>query len=269
MAIFEFNNYKIFLKSEIKARPGSGRGELSRLADYLGVNATMVSQVMAGPKDFTLEQAKKVAEYFALPKLDTDYFLILVQIERAGSEDLKTYFREKRDEIKKQSLQVSKRIVSEKKLNDVEKSIFYSSKLYSAIHLFTSIKEGVSLEEILERFDISRLLAQEIMQFLLLTELCIYEKGRYKMGTQSTHIDKGSPFLIKHHSNWRISAIQKSESLKDEELMFTANISLSRRDFEKIRDLLMQTIQEISKTVKDSTAEDIANLNIDFFWIDS
>lgn len=267
MSIFEFNDYKAFLRTEIKSKPGAGRGELSRLADHLGVNATMVSQVMAGPKDFTLEQAKKVAEYFVLPKLETDYLLILVQIERSGTQDLKNYFREKREEIKKESLKISKRITSERKLTDLERSIFYSSHLYSAIHLFCSVNDGQSLESILEKFDISRVRAQEILQFLLSAGLCIQDKGLYKMGNQSTHVEKGSPFLIKHHSNWRIAAIQKSENIADEEMMFTANISLSQKDFVNIRETLMQTIQEISKTVKDSPAEEIANLNIDLFWI--
>lgn len=269
MAVFEYNDYKSFIRTEIKSRAGRGRGEFSRLAEHLGVNATMVSQVMAGSKDFTLEQAKKVADYFILPPIETDYFLILVQIERAGTQDLKNYFREKRDELKKESLQISKRIVSERKLNDLERSIFYSSGLYSAIHLYTSLDREANFEDIINKFDISRARAQEILQFLLSTGLCVQEKGRYRMGTQSTHVEKSSPFLIKHHSNWRIAAIQKSENLSDEEMMFTANISLSKKDFGKIRESLIQTVQEVSKTVKDSSPEDIANLNIDFFWINS
>ncbi|MDG0817192.1 TIGR02147 family protein [Bdellovibrio svalbardensis] len=269
MSIFEFNDYKAFLRSEIKKRPGAGRGELSRLSEFLGINATMVSQVMSGPKDFTLEQAKKIAEYFVLPKVETDFFITLIQIERAGTQDLKNYFREKRDEIKKESLKISNRIVSEKRLTDLERSIFYSSHLYSAIHLFCSVGNGQSLESILKKFEISRQRAQEILQFLLSNGLCIQKNGLYMMGTQSTHVEKGSPFLIKHHSNWRIAAIQKSENIADNEMMFTANISLSQKDFAKIRETLMQTIQEISETVKASPAEEIANLNIDLFWIDS
>lgn len=267
MSIFEFNDYKLFLRSEIRRRPNSGRGEFSRLAEYLGINATMVSQIMTGSKDFTLEQAKKVSTYFALPKLETDYLLILVQVERAGTQDLKNYFREKRDELRRESQKISKRISSERVLTDLQRSIFYASHLYSAIHLFCSVDDGQDLESIIKKFDITRTRAQEILQFLISTGLCIQVNGLYKMGTQSTHVEKGSPFLIKHHSNWRIAAIQKSEDISDDEMMFTANISLSKKDFNKIRETLMQSIQEIANTVKDSPAEEIANLNIDLFWI--
>ncbi|MNT19470.1 hypothetical protein D3C72_1547300 [compost metagenome] len=87
------------------------------------------------------------------------------------------------------------------------------------------------------------------------------------MAQQSTHLEKGSPFLIKHHGNWRVEAIQKSEVLTDEEMMFTANVSLNKEDFLKIRETLVKTIQDVLKTVKDSPAEDVANLNIDLFWM--
>lgn len=267
MTIFEFIDYKKFLKSEIKKRPKHGRGEISRLAEFLNVNSTMVSQIITGEKNFTIEQAKKVAEFFILPKLETDYFLILVQIERAGTFDLKNYFREKRDEIKKESLKISKRVSNDKPLSDLERSVFYSSWVYSAVHLFCSVDEGQTLEQIIVRFDLSRLRAQEVLQFLLSSGLVINENGKYKMASKSTHVEKGSPFLIKHHANWRVTALQKSEDLAESELMYTGNISLSKSDFSKIREQLVATIQDVIKTVKASPAEDVANLSIDLFWM--
>ncbi len=267
MSIFDFKDYRAFLKSEIKSRPHKGRGELSRISDHLGVNSTMLSQVMSGLKEFSLEQAKRVCDYLALPKLETDYFLILVQLERAGTHDLKDYFREKREEMKKSSLEISKRIRTDRSLTDLERSVFYSSGLYSAIHIFTSLESGKTLEQVVEKFNIPRSRVQEILRFLLEAGLVSSNNGIFIPTVQSTHIEKGSPFLVKHHSNWRVAAIQKSESLSSEEMMFTANISISKKDFEKIREQLVTAIQEISQIVKDSPSEEIANLNIDWFWI--
>jgi hypothetical protein len=105
------------------------------------------------------------------------------------------------------------------------------------------------------------------LQFLISSGLIQHESGIYRMQTKSTHVEKGSPFLLKHHSNWRISAIQKSEILSDSEMMYTGNISLSKSDFSKIREELILTIQNVLKKVKDSPAEDVANLNIDLFWM--
>ncbi len=91
--------------------------------------------------------------------------------------------------------------------------------------------------------------------------------GVFSSGPVATHLEKKSPLLVKHHTNWRLKAIQYAEQLSDQELMYSANISVSRKDFERIREELMTTIQKFIGIVKDSPAEDIAQFNLDFFWI--
>jgi uncharacterized protein (TIGR02147 family) len=267
MSIFNYKDYRHFIRQTVESFPKSGRGEWARLAEHLGVNATMISQVLSGSKDFSIEQAQKVGMFFGLQKMELDYFILFVQIERAGTHELKTYYKEKQNDLKKSALQVANRIVSERPLTDLERSVFYSSKFYSAIHLYCSINEGATVESLLQKFKIPRNRILEILQFLVSTGLCKHENGRYLMHNQSTHVEKGSPFLLKHHSNWRMEAVQKCEQLTDEELMFTANISLSKEDFPLIRESLVAMIQKLTVKIKDSPAEEIANLNIDFFWI--
>lgn len=267
MSIFKSSDYRQFIRQTVQGFPHGGRGEWARLAEHLNVNATMISQVLSGAKDFSIEQAQKVGLFFGLQKMELDYFILLVQIERAGTHELKTYYKEKQNELKKSALQMANRIPITRPLTDLERSIFYSSKFYSAIHLYCSLDEGATVESLGQRFKLSRNRILEILQFLVSTQLCRHSDGRYFMDRQSTHVEKGSPFLLKHHSNWRLEAAQKSEQLTDEELMFTANVSLSKEDFALIRETMVNTIQKVLAKVKDSPAEEIANLNIDFFWI--
>jgi uncharacterized protein (TIGR02147 family) len=267
MAIFESSNYRIFLNNRMKKLQVSGRGVKTKLAEHLNINSTMISQILSGTKDFSIEQAIKVAQYLGLQKLETDYFIILVQIERAGTQDLKHYYLEKRNQLRKDSLKLANRIQSDKELTDLERSIFYSSKIYSSIHLFTSLGKGKTLDEILERFDLKRNRAREIISFLLSAGLIIDKNGIYHMEGKSTHVEKGSPFLLNHHINWRIKSVDKAERLSAEEMMYTGNFSLSKKDFLKVREELVQSLQRVIDTVKESPAEELANLNIDFFWI--
>ena len=78
---------------------------------------------------------------------------------------------------------------------------------------------------------------------------------------------KKSPFLARHHVNWRLKAIQYSETLTDQELMYSANISISKIDFDSFREELVMLIQKFVKLVEKSPAEEIAQFNLDFFWI--
>ena len=105
------------------------------------------------------------------------------------------------------------------------------------------------------------------MNFLVSSGLCIFVNGQYQMGTQSTHVGSDSPHLMKHHTNWRLQAIEAIENLDEQELMYTVQVSLSKKDFQKLREEMVQFIKQFLDTVYPSPAEEIANLNIDWFWI--
>jgi len=268
MSIFQYSHYKDFLKAYIVALPKKGRGEINRMAEYLRVHPTLISQVLNGnSKDFTAEQGYKLCDYLGLQSIEADYWILLVQRERAGTSEFKKYFSAKIDEIKKTSMQVAKRLDRHHRLTDRERSVFYSSWLYSAIRLFTSVGKGQNADSIAERFSISRSEASRILNFLKNTNLCIEKNGSYYLGPQHTHLEFGSPFLSRHHINWRIKAMQRSENLQDEEMMFTAPFSISKNDFIRIREELMKLIKTATKQIKDSPAEEIACLNLDLFWI--
>jgi uncharacterized protein (TIGR02147 family) len=267
MSIFDKNNYRAIFEERLKKLPKSGRGVKAQLAAYLNINSTMISQILSGNKDFSIEQAQKAAEFLGLSKLEMDYFITLVQIERAGNVDLKKYFSEKKEALKKESLKLSKRLGADIALTDLERSIFYSSKLYSSIHLFTSLEGGKSIDEITKRFALKRTRAMEVISFLLSAGLISEHDGKYSMEGKTTHVEKGSPFLLNHHTNWRVLAIEKAESITEDEMMYTGNFSLSKKDFLVIREELVATLQKVVKTVQDSPAEDLANLNIDLFWM--
>src|SRR5690606_26718726 len=96
-------------------------------------------------------------KYLAHTEIETDYFALMVQYERAGTTELKKYIEKKIEALRLEALKLSKRISHEKKLSDNQRSIFYSSWLYSAVHLFTSTrKQGVTLDEIATRFAIPK-----------------------------------------------------------------------------------------------------------------
>ena len=267
MSIFNFENYRFFLKKYLLSLSKKGRGEINRWAEHLRVNASLISQIMGGSKEFTIEQANALAEYLGLTPIEMDYFIILIQIERAGTHKLKKYFQQKAIEMRTRALEVSERVKKDRVLTDEEKSIFYSSWIYSAVRMFCSVNESQSIESIGDRFQIERERVIETVNFLVEAQLLIKEGIEYKIGPLSTHLERTSSHVLKHHSNWRVKAIQHSDFLTAKELMYTSPISLSREDFQIIREGLVQLIQQVVARVKESPAEDVACLNLDFFWV--
>jgi len=268
MNVFKNRSIKAVLREYIAQLPKNGRGEISRIASSLSVSTTLISQILAGARNFTPEQTQSLILYLGLVGSEADYINFLNQYERAGSAQLKEFWMTKLEEIRSRSAQLSNRLKTSRSLNDTEIAVFYSSPLYSVIRLFCSTdNKGKTLAEICERFEISKNKGALVLKFLSETHLCAEENGKYKMGTQSTHLEQGSPHLPKHLSNWRVRAMRRSEDLEESELMYSAPVSLSKKDFESLREEMVAFIKSFLAKVHASPAEEVACLNLDFFWI--
>ncbi len=268
MEVLNIENYRHFIRFYLAKRSPRGRGEIGKLAKFIRVHSTFVSQVLAGTKDFNVEQSYAITEYLQLTKIEKKFFLLLVQKDRAGTVNVKNYFKNEIEELKSSMLTVSKHLNKPSILTKEDSAIFYSTWLYSAIRLFCSIDPGKTLDEIGLQFHLGRKKASNYVDFLERAGLILLEDGLYKLGEAHTHLSGDSPFIIKHHMNWRIKALQRHENIRREELAFTAPISLSKKDFLKIRENLLSSIKEVIEVAKESKAEEVAFLNIDWLWIE-
>lgn len=267
MEFSKLANYRSFIRSYLAKRAPNGRGEITKLADFMGVHPTFVSQVLAETKDFNMEQSFAVADYLELTKVERKYFLLLVQRDRAGTKNLKEYFNAELEELKKSYLMVAKRLSEHRTLSDEDRAIFYSSWLYSAIRLYCSIGSGQKLEDICANFGLGRKKVLGILDFLVSKDLLINEHDRYRLGSQHTHLPSDSPFIVRHHMNWRTKALQRHESVAAEEIALTAPLSIGKKDFHVVREKILACIKECFEIVKNSEAEEVAFLNIDWLWI--
>jgi uncharacterized protein (TIGR02147 family) len=267
VSVFEYTDYKEFLRDYIARLPKKGRGEINRIANFLNVHPTLLSQILGGTRDFSTEQIHKLCGYMGLQPLESDFLILLLQCDRAGTVELKKYYKTKIEELKKSSLSISNRLARHKTLSELERSVFYSSWTYLAVWLFTSVGKGQTIEAISQHFSVTRAHASEILNFLKTSQLCIEEDGFFKMRSQHIHLGFGSPFLARHHANWRMKSLERIDNLADEEMMFTSPFSISKKDFARIREEIVKLIKTTSSIIKDSPAENVACMNFDLFWI--
>jgi uncharacterized protein (TIGR02147 family) len=271
-SIFEFDDYQLYLKVWIKNQPHNGRGEINRLAEYLNVNSTLISQVLSQRKDFSFDQGFKVTQYLGLDESETDFFMTLIQNSRAGTHNYKTYLEKKKLSIRKTSTNLKSRMSKDRELTDYEKATYYSSFLYSAIRLFCDLIifnksgepiQGKTLSEISDYFSIHRDLVLQHLKFLMDCGLIKKTDDIYQSTNEMIFIGRDSTFVTRHHINWRLQCLKKIESVTEEELCFTFPLSTSKKDFLIIREELVKTLQRIQSIAKSSTSEELAFINID------
>lgn len=267
MDIFEFEDYKKYTLNRFHSLPKRGYGQQRKLAEHLQVSTTFISQVLQTDKSFNLEQAVLVCEFLGLTEMETNYFLKLVQLERAGSYKLKTILKKDLLILKQQSQKVAHRLKNDKKLSDEQRAIFYSDWFYSGIRLLTGIKGFQELEDISQHFGLPRKVTADAIHFLLDAGLVIEQKGKLHVGPSKTFLESESSFAKLNHSNWRNKAIQNMQFPYEEKLHFTSPLTISIKDAEKVKLKILKLIEETGKIVGPSKPEELMCLNIDWFKV--
>src|SRR3989344_6270394 len=98
VSVFDFSDYKEFLRAWIDEKGHKGRGLKTKLAQAIGCNSTYVAHILHGKSHLSLEQGEAAARFKGLDTKEKHYFLLLIQLGRAGTVELRRYFETQRTE---------------------------------------------------------------------------------------------------------------------------------------------------------------------------
>lgn len=267
VSLFEYDKFSDFLENEVVKNTKIKHGEKKEIAEFINIHPTTLSQVLNRTRAFSDEQVFLLAKFFNLTEIECEYILLLHQIENSQNKIFKEALTKKKNKLKRRSQNLSERVEKDKEISDMDKSIFYSSWHYSCIWVFISLEHGKTRDEIHQRTGIDKRQVNKVLDFLVQIGLCIEKEGKYCQQLGRMHLDKNSPHLKQHHINWRIKSIQKLDHPDELDLNFTAPLSLSKKDFEKMREELVHFIQNLSATVEKTNPEEIYLVNLDFIKI--
>ena len=266
-SIYLYKNYKDYLVWRLNS-DSKRVGARKRLAQSIHCQATYVTQVLNENAHFTLEQAQAVNEYLNHDPLEAHFFLLLVQWERAGTKNLKNYFSNQIQEILAKREKLSQHIEKKVELSNDQQLEYYSSWHYSAIHMGVTLSKNSSIEKLADQFGISKeRLIQVIHRLIDMGLVVLSDEGGYRLTKNNIFLGKESFNIKKHHTNWRIQAINNLENESSENLNYTAVYSLSYADRSIIKDNIIKLIQNNIKVVENSAEEGVFAFNADFFEV--
>ena len=265
MTVFDFSSTVGFLRQYLDQQPNHGHGVLSRWARSLKVSNALLSQVMRGQKILSLEIADGIAELLDLDDRETDFLLLLVEAERAGTQRLKRHFQKKIEVEKEKSRLLKNRLKETSALSIDIKAQYYSSWLYTAIRNLAVCADQSSVETLAARLNLPRPVVLEIIDFLLQHSLLDEHSGHWTTGINTTYLASDSPLISKHHQNWRLKSLQQVDLRKQEDLFYTSPMSLSLVASRDIRKEIVEFTQQVQRLVGPSNSEVVRCLNIDWF----
>lgn len=267
MTVFEFNDYKGFVRHWVSERPKNGRGEFRRFGQHLNVSSTMISQIFSGDKHLNLELASDLCDYLGLSDPETDYFFLLLETARAGTERLRKKLNKRILESRAKAQRLVERVQRDKELSPEQKAIYYSSWMYTGLRNLIACENNWNENALAQELKIGENQVRNVIKFLTENNLLGFENGRYVVKSKATHLAADNPLVAKHHQNWRFRGIQKMDWLEEKNLFYTGPMSLSEEDALKVRGMLLELVQEINKLVVNSPSKTARCLNLDWFQI--
>ena len=266
MLIFDFSTYRDFLKAKIYQKGRAQRGALSALAAAIPCQTSYLSRVMSGAADLSLEQADSVAHYFGLSPDETYFFLMLVQLARAGTASLRTQFQKVIDQAREDRLNLQKRVGVKDSISKEDQATYYSHWYFAALHVMTGIPSMQTKQAMAKELNLPLSRISEILDFLVSIGLVNEgSDGRYSTGIGKIHLKKDSPMILRHHANWRIQAIRCIEKSPDAGIHYSVLVNTSKSDSELLRSMIAQFIEKFMKVVHPSVDEEMNCFTLDFF----
>lgn len=260
--LFTYEDYKDYLNDYTQEQE---RGFKLKLAEAAQCQPSYLSQVLKGSVDFTMEQAFLVSRFLAHTPVESKYFLLLVEISRSGHHELKVFFHKQLDEIKLSRQNLKKRLSNTDDIPEEAQHVYYSSWIYAAIHVALSTAKYNSPKELAERFHLPKDLVVEVINFLESIGLIEVKKGIYQLTKKSLYLGKNSVFVQRHHINWRSQSLQSVEKNLTEDFHYSNVTAIAKKDFEKIKELYIQTIEKSRQIIGPSKEEEVYAITLDVF----
>lgn len=262
--IFEFNHYKPYLE----ARVGTFRersGLKSKMAEAMGCQPTFVTQILKETTHLSLEQAHRLDAFFEHSGEESDFFLLLVQKDRAGTVELRKYFDGKLKEILSKRQLLVHRLGREQTLSQQDQGVYYSSWHYAALHIAVAVPELQSRDALASYFRLQIKRVTQVLDKLTEMGLVVYKNGKYSIGSARVRLGNDSHNIIKHHTNWRNQAIDSLDREEEGDLHYSGVLCLAKKDAQKIKDLIFEALQKHLEISDASAEEEIYSYCIDFF----
>lgn len=269
MNIFKFDDYKDYILARIEASPQNGRGQFKAIATKLKMHPTLISRIFNGSreKDLTFEQAADLAAFLKLTELETDYFLVLVEWNRAGSTSLRNNILKRKQKLRRQAVEIYSSFESTHELSEADRAIYYSHWYYSAIHLLTDIPAYQNIDAICDHLNLPRATVAKVLDFLEAVNIVCSKDSHTSLSCGPTWVlePAHSPYATRHHMNWRLKAMERVQDRQPNEKFLTLPVTISRQDREAVLQMIVDFVANVKKTVEPSPPEELCILNVDLF----
>lgn len=271
MDIYIYRSTKDIIEAYISEIPaGEKKGINQKIAKALNIFPSYLSLILKGERSFNLDQALLLSRFFGLKKVEQRYLFLVVELERAQTQELREEIASELDDLVRTHHQIGSLVdKDDPALNQEELLIFFSSWEYSTVYLLPALTNGkINLTSISHQYQIDKDRLKEVVNFLLKSKLWIKNGDVVDLGARRIHLDEHMEILNIHHRNWRLKAQDLHKTMnRENELAYSLTIALSQDDALKVKSVLLDAVKNMRKIADPSESEVLYCFNLDWLKI--
>jgi hypothetical protein len=136
-----------------------------------------------------------------------------------------------------------------------------------AIHILITIGKFRAIDKIARRLGLPNSTIQESLEQLAKIGLAVKKDSEWHPTQNDIYLPKDSVLTTMNHSNWRARAVLDAYKREAGGIHYTAVHSLSRSDYEKIKEMILTFLDQTRAVVRPSPEEELACITLDWFVV--
>lgn len=270
MTIYEYQNYKTFLKDCVLQQRGKTAHKLTfeSLANACHVQKTYLSKVLNKEGHLNSDQLYRCLMFLKLDENEKEFLQLVYDHQTTEVLEKKKILSAKIEMKQRHHLKTEANIKAEPQTASPELlQSYYLDPYFSVIHMYLTI--GKYQKE-------PQLIAAELKMPLKtlngyldkLLEMRVVEKqnSEFKVIKDNLHLPENSPIYTAYRSLMRIKSIQQMESLPPEKsYSFSALFSTDPAAKKTIHKAFLNFLKETQKIVQKGKETDVYQMNFDLF----
>jgi uncharacterized protein (TIGR02147 family) len=267
MTIFESKNYVSYMQNAILSDGKKKHGIVKALAEKLRCHPTFISQVINGKADLNHDQAVRLCKYLEFTQEETEFFIDMLNRDRAASSEAKEHFQKILDRKISDRRVFQKRAKLKSSLRADQEGQYLSRWSCPVAHAAIQIPNLRTMEKLAKLLDIDEADAKQVLETLESLKLAKKVSGNWVPTETALHIGRDSPFAANFHANMRLKTAANLVSRKRriEQTHFSSVFAISKTIAEEIREAFLQSLKAAREKMVDSDPEVLYVLCLDYY----
>ncbi len=264
--LYGCKRYTDYIQSVLdQLRKTQGRGAIRRLSEFLGCHPTFISQVLKEKAHFSQDQALKFCRFANLEIAETEFFLNLVSLQRAGTKEARDFFNASIKRQLEARTDLKTRWQNQNATISEHETLYFTSWLLQMVHALTQMSSAQNAKSISLALGAKPAEVESCLETLKNMKLVEQNGKSWKSTENFLHLAKSSPLINSFHLQWRQRISMEFMNKKSVPgTHYSGVLTFSEDLIDPIRQELISTLDSIMRKIKPSPCETAYALAVDF-----